>query len=560
MESLFERLKMNDTRDILGAKMSTGMKQKVSVARAVVHDPPVLIFDEATAGLDVLVARALLQTVAELRDHGKCILFSTHIMREAERLCDRVAILHRGQVLAEGTLEELRDRHHQRDLEELFFQLISQHDDQQDDSRLRLRTEQMKLSNVKLILCREIRDQLRDRRTLFMIAVLPVLLYPLMGMSLLQISQFMQEQPTRVLVVGAKDLVGLPPLFENQQFAGRLFTDPGRTKLLELHFTPDGPPAPGETPAEARAEAYRQVQAGQYEAALYFPPDFTSRLDAFRAAIRHRAENSPLPGRGAEGKGIAWKSRVPRSSTARPTTNRRSPSPGLSEVLRRWTDEIGEDNLVQSGVPTFAVRPFLVQSADVADADHRDASLWSKILPVLMLIWALSGAFYPAVDLCAGEKERGTLETLLCSPAARSEIVVGKLADHHALQHPHRRAEPVEHRADRLDGGRAVARFRAAAADGHRRRADRLGAHLGPVQRLVPGAGGLCAEHEGRAILLDAPAVDHHAAGDSAHVARRGAEPGEQPDSHHGRGAPAAKRAGGQLLAGGPVLAARDRP
>jgi sodium transport system ATP-binding protein len=128
MEKLFERLKMNDCRDLLGAKMSTGMKQKVSVARAVVHDPPVLIFDEATAGLDVLVARALLNTVAELRDQGKCIVFSTHIMREAEKLCDRVAIVHRGQILAEGTLEELRDRHHQRDLEELFFQLISQHE------------------------------------------------------------------------------------------------------------------------------------------------------------------------------------------------------------------------------------------------------------------------------------------------------------------------------------------------------------------------------------------------------------------------------------------------
>ncbi len=128
MEHLFERLQMDDTRDLLGAKMSTGMKQKVSIARAIVHDPPVLIFDEATVGLDVLVARALLSTVAELRDHGKCIIFSTHIMHEAEKLCDRVAILHHGQILAEGTLEELRDVHHERDLEELFFQLISRHD------------------------------------------------------------------------------------------------------------------------------------------------------------------------------------------------------------------------------------------------------------------------------------------------------------------------------------------------------------------------------------------------------------------------------------------------
>jgi sodium transport system ATP-binding protein len=129
MEKLFEQLKMNDTRDILGAKMSTGMKQKVSVARAVVHDPPVLIFDEATSGLDVLVARALLKTVADLRDRGKCIVYSTHIMSEAQKLCDRIVILHRGSILAEGTLEELQDRHHQRDLEELFFQLISQHDE-----------------------------------------------------------------------------------------------------------------------------------------------------------------------------------------------------------------------------------------------------------------------------------------------------------------------------------------------------------------------------------------------------------------------------------------------
>jgi sodium transport system ATP-binding protein len=125
MEQLFTRLKMNDIRDLLGAKMSTGMKQKVSIARAIVHDPPVLIFDEATSGLDVLVARALLKTVAELRDHGKCVVFSTHIMREAEKLCDRVAIMHRGRILAEGTLEELHDRYHERDLEELFFQLIS---------------------------------------------------------------------------------------------------------------------------------------------------------------------------------------------------------------------------------------------------------------------------------------------------------------------------------------------------------------------------------------------------------------------------------------------------
>jgi sodium transport system ATP-binding protein len=128
MEQIFTRLQMNEIRDVLGAKMSTGMKQKVSIARAIVHDPPVLIFDEATSGLDVLVARALLKTVAELRDHGKCVVLSTHIMREAEKLCDRIAIMHRGHILAEGTLAELQDRHEQHDLEELFFHLIHEHD------------------------------------------------------------------------------------------------------------------------------------------------------------------------------------------------------------------------------------------------------------------------------------------------------------------------------------------------------------------------------------------------------------------------------------------------
>jgi sodium transport system ATP-binding protein len=124
INQLFDRFAMQEIRDVLGAKMSTGMKQKVSIARAIVHDPPVLIFDEATTGLDVLVARALLDAVAELRDEGKCIVFSTHIMREAERLCNRIAIMHRGRILAEGTLAELREEHQESELEELFFRLI----------------------------------------------------------------------------------------------------------------------------------------------------------------------------------------------------------------------------------------------------------------------------------------------------------------------------------------------------------------------------------------------------------------------------------------------------
>lgn len=125
LEELFTTLQMQDFRDTLGSKMSTGMRQKVSIARTIIHDPPVMIFDEPTSGLDVLVARALLTTIASLKDQGKCIVFSTHIMREVEKLCDRVAIIHHGRILALGSVPELQARYGQTDVEELFFELIS---------------------------------------------------------------------------------------------------------------------------------------------------------------------------------------------------------------------------------------------------------------------------------------------------------------------------------------------------------------------------------------------------------------------------------------------------
>lgn len=125
LQEIFTTLQMNEIKDVLGSKMSTGMKQKVSIARSIVHDPPVLVFDEPTSGLDVLVARAVLRTIASLKDRGKSIIFSTHIMREVERLCDRIAIIHRGKILAIGSRAELAEKHQENDMEELFFELIS---------------------------------------------------------------------------------------------------------------------------------------------------------------------------------------------------------------------------------------------------------------------------------------------------------------------------------------------------------------------------------------------------------------------------------------------------
>ena len=128
MHRVFDELSMMEYRNIAGGRMSTGMRQKVSIARAIIHDPPVLIFDEASLGLDVIVARALLSIIARLREQGKCIIFSTHVMREVERLCDRVAILYRGRILDSGTLTELAAKHGENDFEEMFFNLLQDSD------------------------------------------------------------------------------------------------------------------------------------------------------------------------------------------------------------------------------------------------------------------------------------------------------------------------------------------------------------------------------------------------------------------------------------------------
>jgi len=288
----------------------------------------------------------------------------------------------------------------------------------------------MSWSNVKLILSREIRDQLRDRRTLFMIVVLPLLLYPLLGMSFFQASQFMQEHPSKVLVIGARDLCDLPPLFENRQFVPGLFSDPERSRLLQLDFAANEPLGNTAEMPDQRAEARNAVQSGDYDAALYFPADFVDRLEAFQQAIERRVELTHQHDRDEPDEIDEVPFQVPSPEIIYTTATEKSQIgfARLSNVLRRWTEKVGETNLVAGGVPASAARPFELETADVADNSMlQGAAMWSKILPVLLLIWALTGAFYPAVDLCAGEKERGTLETLLSSPAERSEIVLGKL-------------------------------------------------------------------------------------------------------------------------------------
>ena len=116
---------IDEFADVRCEKLSTGMKQKANIGRTVVHDPPILILDEPTSGLDVLAASTTLEFVETCRSDGKCVIFSTHIMSEAERLCDRIAIIHEGTIRAEGTLSELRDLAGEHYLEDIFRKLVT---------------------------------------------------------------------------------------------------------------------------------------------------------------------------------------------------------------------------------------------------------------------------------------------------------------------------------------------------------------------------------------------------------------------------------------------------
>jgi sodium transport system ATP-binding protein len=120
---IFRQLGMLDFLDGRCDKLSTGMKQKVSIARTLIHDPPVMIFDEPTLGLDVMTARTITSFIRECRTRGKTVIFSTHVMSEVEKLCDRVAIIHGGKIRETGRPEELRARHGCPDLEEVFLQV-----------------------------------------------------------------------------------------------------------------------------------------------------------------------------------------------------------------------------------------------------------------------------------------------------------------------------------------------------------------------------------------------------------------------------------------------------
>jgi sodium transport system ATP-binding protein len=121
---LLTQFDMNSFADVRADKLSTGMKQKSAVARAMLHDPPVLILDEPTSGLDVPTGLAIESAVLAAKRAGKCVLYSTHVMEEAEYLCDRIAVISAGKLTAIGTMDELRSATGKQRLREIFLNLL----------------------------------------------------------------------------------------------------------------------------------------------------------------------------------------------------------------------------------------------------------------------------------------------------------------------------------------------------------------------------------------------------------------------------------------------------
>jgi sodium transport system ATP-binding protein len=125
-EEIFRAFDMLDFQDRRNDTLSSGMQQKVSIARTIIHDPPVLVLDEPTFGLDIMASRVVIQFVHKCKEDGKTVILSSHVMAVAEKLCDEIAILHRGKIMAAGSLNDLQAKTGKHDLEEIFIHLVGE--------------------------------------------------------------------------------------------------------------------------------------------------------------------------------------------------------------------------------------------------------------------------------------------------------------------------------------------------------------------------------------------------------------------------------------------------
>jgi sodium transport system permease protein len=295
-------------------------------------------------------------------------------------------------------------------------------------------SERIRWSSVRLIYAREMRDQFRDRRTLFTILILPLLLYPLIGSVLMQVSQFSNQPVIKIAVIGNENLTGLPPLVQAVEPAsGPADADSGEGE--------DGVDGQYKTVVVQSLEA---ISTEHRFADGLVTSHHGMRMTLFRASeFGDQARIDQVTGRWITDGVYDVVLKIPAGLDDAPydshqpeislvynavsgTSN--SAMATVNTALQAWKNRWVQQSLKGLGIGESVLQPFEVSLADIARPNARQTLFWSKLLPMVMLIWAMTGAFYPAIDMVAGEKERGTLETLLSSPALRGEIVLGKLA------------------------------------------------------------------------------------------------------------------------------------
>ncbi|MFN7448558.1 MAG: ABC transporter permease subunit/CPBP intramembrane protease [Pirellula sp.] len=256
---------------------------------------------------------------------------------------------------------------------------------------------------MKLIFQREIRDQLRDRRTMFTIFFLPLLLYPLMGMLMFEVAQFHRDGRVTIGIVGSSHIQSELPLLSEDSNAKVDWKTVTLDESLVCRLA-EYEAKRKDSQSEAVASSMQQeiealLKSESVDAIAIIPSQFATE-----------PWNTPIK--------VICNQRWERSVQAAVLFQARITSTHQSWIRQKLAASSDDEKSLDE--PQLNV-------IDVAPPAAKRSLIWSKILPFVMLVWALTGAFYPAIDLCAGEKERGTLETLLCSPARRREIVWGKL-------------------------------------------------------------------------------------------------------------------------------------
>lgn len=316
----------------------------------------------------------------------------------------------------------------------------------------------MRWSIIRLIWVRELRDQLRDRRTVFMVAILPVLIYPVAGLGMMQLAASLLGQTT---VVGVAGLENLHPWLAAPEPA----TPGGVVSLFACTPPPPGAPLAGVERASlvaslrlAQPSAVFQPLLEEQDGEMRFRPCYLEKGTKPESLVVKRLDVE-VP-RSEDGEIILanldrsrldqrkidlllvvppdFQDRLEQSRrpelyvlTREKDDSARIVETRVTRVLGNWMRDLDQVRLARLGLPhDFAQTVRVSDPSREADAEKRDAEslfgLLVKIFPFVLVLWSLAGALYPAVDLCAGEKERGTMETLLISPAGREEIVWGK--------------------------------------------------------------------------------------------------------------------------------------